>query len=118
MNTFIRLKLKFYACILVLSILPALVFAESNKDELGAGKVARTMLEPLGVMSDFINTLCFVIGGSFLFASIIKYIEYRRSPLMVPFSTVFYLFLIGLILVLLPFISMITESGITYSLLR
>ena len=113
MNTFI-LK------IFILYVLPILAFAETshNPDELGAGKVARTMLEPLSVLSDLINTLCFVIGGSFLFASIIKYIEHKRSPLMVPISTVFYLFLIGLILVLLPFISMITESGITYSLLR
>ena len=86
--------------------------------ELGAGKVAETLLEPIKVLSNLIGTTCFVIGSSFLFASLIKYIEHKRSPLMVPISTVFYLFIIGLILVLLPFISLLTESGITFSLLR
>lgn len=89
-----------------------------RSQELGAGKVAETLLEPISLLSDMISTTCFVIGGAFLFATIIKYIEHRRSPLMVPISTVIYLFLIGLILVLLPFVSRLTESGISYSLFK
>ncbi|OGT42786.1 MAG: hypothetical protein A3F42_02965 [Gammaproteobacteria bacterium RIFCSPHIGHO2_12_FULL_37_34] len=86
--------------------------------ELGVGKVAETLLEPIGLLSDLISTTCFVIGGAFLFATIIKYIEHKRSPLMVPISTVIYLFIIGLVLVSLPFISLLTESGISYSLFK
>ncbi|OGT34943.1 MAG: hypothetical protein A3F11_06225 [Gammaproteobacteria bacterium RIFCSPHIGHO2_12_FULL_37_14] len=90
----------------------------SHNHELGAGRVAETLLEPIGVLSDLISTVCFVIGGAFLFASLIKYIEHRRSPLMVPISTVVYLLIIGLILVLLPFISLLTDSGMVYSLFK
>ncbi len=94
--------------------------ANNNKPstELGAGKVAENLLGPLGLLSDLISTLAFVIGASFLFASLIKYIEHRRSPLMVPISTVVYLFFVGLLLLLLPFVSYITESGLPYSLMN
>ena len=84
----------------------------------GFGGMATNMLEPVNLLSDFVNSACFLIGGSFLFASIIKYVEHRNSPLMVPISTVVFLFLAGIILILLPFAYMLTENGIHYSLLR
>jgi hypothetical protein len=83
----------------------------------GIGQVADNMMEPVSLIADFIDTACFVIGGSFVFASLIKYIEHRRSPLMVPLSTVIYLLLAGVLLLLLPFASYLTEGGIKYSLL-
>ena len=82
----------------------------------GFGGVAQNLMEPVSLFSDFIQTGCFLIGASFLFASIIKYIEHRRSPLMVPISTVVFLFIAGIILVLLPFLAYFTSSGIPYSL--
>lgn len=83
----------------------------------GVGHVAQNMLEPVTFFSDFIQTGCFVIGGSFLFASLIKYFEHRRSPLMVPISTVIFLFVAGLILLLLPFLAFFVEGGVPYSFL-
>lgn len=79
----------------------------------GLGKVAQNMLAPVSVMSDFVQAACFVIGGSFLFASIIKYIEHRRSPLMVPISTVVFLVVAGLALIALPFMTdiIIQQNG-------
>lgn len=82
----------------------------------GVGGVAQNMMDPVGLFSDFIYTGCFVIGGSFLFASIIKYREHRRSPLMVPISTVIFLLVAGLLLLLLPFLAYLDSSGIRYSL--
>ena len=85
---------------------------------LGIGQVALNMLEPVGLLADFVHTACFVIGGSFLFASLIKYFEHRRSPLMVTISTVVFLFVGGVILILLPLLSVLTESGVHYSLMK
>lgn len=84
----------------------------------GIGDVAENLMEPLSLISDFVNTGCFIIGGSFLFASLIKYIDHRRSPLMVPISTVIFLFIAGLALILLPFLAYVAEGGIKYSLLK
>lgn len=76
--------------------------------ETGLGSVARNMLEPVYVLSDFVSATCFIIGSGFIFASIIKYIEHRRSPLMVPISTVIFLFIAGLLLIGLPFMWMLS----------
>jgi len=80
------------------------------------GHVAQNLMEPVGILSDFVQTACFIIGISFLFASIIKYKEHRRNPLMVPIGTVVFLLIAGILLILLPFLSLITDSGLRYSL--
>lgn len=107
---------------LVLFLIPLFALAEEQAKEvpaLGIGQIAENFLGPIGLLSDLISTTCFIIGGSFLFASLIKYIEHRRSPLMVPISTVIYMFLLGLILVFLPFLSLFTDTGgIGYTLLK
>lgn len=84
----------------------------------GLGLVAKNLLEPVSLMADLVHTACFVIGGAFLFTCVIKYFEHRKSPLMVPISTVIFLLIAGNILILLPFISYITDNGIHYSLMR
>ena len=84
----------------------------------GLGGVAVNMMEPVSLMSDFVHTACVIIGASFLFASIIKYVEHRRSPLMVPISTVVFLVIAGLALIFLPFLGYLTQAGIPYSLMK
>lgn len=97
--------------ILIFNFLPGLVFADT-----GIGGVATNLMEPVGLMSDFIGSGCLLIGASFLFASLIKYIEHRRSPLMVPISTVVFLLIAGLILIGLPFLYLLTGYGVPYTL--
>lgn len=84
----------------------------------GIGGMANNMMDPVGLFSDFVYTGCIVIGGSFVFASIVKYFEHRRSPLMVPISTVVFLLIAGILLLLLPFLAYIDPNGIRYSLFR
>jgi len=93
------------------------VFAQYiKKRAAGVGNVADNMMTPVTLFSDLVYTGCLVIGASFLFASIIKYREHRRSPLMVPMSTVVFLLIAGILLVLLPFLSYIDASALRYSL--
>lgn len=84
----------------------------------GVGRVATNLMEPVSFASDFIYSACFVIGGSFLLASIVKYIDYRRNPFAVPISTVVFLFIAGAILLALPFAYLIINDGTPYSLFR
>lgn len=100
------MSLKWLKIILALcgSLLVTTVFAAR---ETGIGLMANNILEPVGLIHSFVTAACFIIGGSFLFAAIIKYIEHRRSPLMVPISTVIFLVLGGLALIGLPFMWML-----------
>jgi len=90
-----------FVCIL---LLPGSVFAAKKIG--GIGYVAQNIMDPVNLISDFVNSACFLIGGSFLLASLIKYREHRRNPLMVPLSTVFFLMIAGTILVLMPLITL------------
>ena len=83
----------------------------------GIGGVANHLLDPVSYLSNFIYTACFVIGGSFVFASIIKYVEHRRNPLAVPISIVIFLLIAGLLLLALPFAYLLVQHGQPYVLL-
>jgi len=68
----------------------------------GFGDVAANALEPAGMLTDFINTACVVLGISFLFTSIIRYSQYRVNPLAHPLSTPVFFVIAGVILLCLP----------------
>jgi len=72
------------------------------KEAPSLGTSAKSMLQSVNLFSDFINAACLLIGSCFMFATLIKYLEHRRSPLMVPISTVIFLFIAGIFLLLLP----------------
>ena len=86
-------------------------------NSLSFGKVADNVTGPIEVVSGFVSIGCLIVGISCLFASIVKYFEHRRSPLAVPISTVVWLLIIGILLLVLPFAYMITENGIPFSIL-
>lgn len=101
-NTIMRTILR----LLLLCAISSVAWAQHP---VGIGLVAQNMMTPVSLLTNFVSAACFIIGGSFLFASIIKFIEHRRSPLMVPISTVVFLFIAGTALVLLPFIMMLSR---------
>lgn len=84
----------------------------SSTSTLGLGDVAENLLDSVNLFADFIHTACIIIGASFIFTSLIKYVEHKRSPLMVTLSTVVFLFLAGVVLLLLPLLPLITDSGV------
>ena len=108
------MKNSFYKIVIfALCVLPSIVLAAG-----GVGGMANNLMEPVGLMSDFIGSGCILIGASFLFASLIKYIEHRRSPLMVPISTVVFLLIAGIVLLGLPFLYLLTGYGVPYTLVH
>lgn len=90
----------------------------SGHGAVGIGEVAQNMMEPVNMFADFINAACFGLGAAFLLTALIKYVEHRRSPLMVPLSTVIFLLIAGVLLLLLPFAAYFTDSGVHPSLLK
>ncbi|MBA3660371.1 MAG: hypothetical protein H0W64_01455 [Gammaproteobacteria bacterium] len=108
--------LKILIAILVFCVINAQAFAEEAS--LSLGRVAENLMEPVGLLSDFVNVACFAIGVAFLFTSLIKYAEHKRSPTMVPISTVVFLVVAGTLLVLLPFLSLFAEGGVRYAIFK
>jgi hypothetical protein len=92
-----------------LFLTPVLAYADSS-----LGGLASNLMSPVGVFSGFISSACLLIGGAFVFASLIKYFEHRRQPLMVPISTVVFLLIAGLVLILLPLIYHWTQNGVPF----
>lgn len=111
-----RIFLKTCYTFLLLSFVALNVWATGLAPTATIGDMAQTAMEPVGIFTDVMHATCFIIGGSFLFASIIKFIEHRRSPLMVPLSTVAFLLIAGTVLVLLPIVT--GGVQIQFSLLR
>lgn len=99
--------------LVVLSSIPILSFAAKNS---GIGGVATNIMDPVSVLTNFVHSACLLLGGIFIFAGIIKYFEHRRSPTMVTMSTVVFLFIAGIVLILLPAISYLKTYGIPYHL--
>jgi len=97
--------------------LPMASLAATTRPQ-GIGKMANSMMSPVFVLSDFVASACIIIGFSFLLASVVKYFEHKRSPLMIPISTVVFLLIAGLLLVALPFAYKITSSGIPFTLIK
>ncbi len=92
----------------LLSCLPLFAWADS------LGGMANNLMTPVSVLSGFLNSACLLVGSFFVFAGIIKYMEHRRSPLMVTISTVVFLFIAGIVLMLLPLVYKWTEGGIPF----
>lgn len=105
----------FYIFFMVFYAIPSLGVAQ---EDFGLGRLADTLMGPVVVMSDFIVTGSLLIGTVFLFASLIRYVEHRRNPLMVPISTVIFLLIAGQVLILLPMLSMFVEGGVPYTFFK
>lgn len=82
----------------------------------GIGQVASNLLVPVTVASSFLSGASIVIGVISLFSAFLRYMQHRINPLAQPISTVILLLLLGVILLLLPLVYKLTESGIPFSL--
>lgn len=113
-------RIRFFAIVLLakLCLFSGLAYAVVAGRQEGIGAVAKNMMDPVTLFSDMVYTGCIVIGGSFLFASVVKYFEHRRSPLMVSMSTVVFLVIAGLLLLLLPFLSYIDSNAVQYTFFK
>lgn len=79
------------------------------------GAVANNLLEPVTIASGFLSGVAFVLGVTSLFSAFLRYKHHRNNPLAYPISTIIVLFVLGLLLVLLPFMYKLTDSGIPFS---
>lgn len=92
---------------------PYLAYAQQPH---GWGEVASNLMEPVAILSNFVSTASLIVGISCFFAALLKYNQHRKNPLAAPIGTVILLLIIGIVLILLPFAYLITDSGIPFKL--
>ncbi len=95
---------------------PSYANAESAPQVAGFGQVATNILEPVTIASSFMSGISIVIGMTSLFSAFLRYMQHRVNPLAQPISTVILLVVLGVILIALPLIYKLTESGIPFSM--
>lgn len=94
------------------TILLATISIASAPKVSGAGIVAHNLMEPVTILSNFIGSMSIVVGLTAVFASFLRYMQYRVNPLASPLSTVLLLLILGIVLLVLPLIYKLTSSGI------
>jgi uncharacterized membrane protein len=78
----------------------------------GIGAVAENLLIPVTVASSFLSGIAVILGVSCVFSAFLRYMQHRINPLAQPMSMVVTLAILGILLLLLPFIYKLTESGV------
>ena len=89
---------------------------EQDNSPEGIGKIADNLMGPVHIVAGFITSTAIVIGMTCLFAGFIRYMQHRVNPLAHPISTVVTLVILGTVLLCLPLVYKLTESGVAFSL--
>ena len=97
---------------LLIFLMPCTAMADRTES---IGEVAGQLMEPVTILSDFIGNGSIVVGVMSLFGALMRYMQYRVNPLASPISTVIVLFVLGIVLVCLPFTYLLTGAGIPFS---
>ncbi len=91
--------------------------AENNiNDVTGLGGIANNLMGPVEVVAGFLTGASIAAGLACLFGAFVRYMQYRTNPLAHPIGTVITMLILGLLLLLLPLIYKLTESGIPVSI--
>lgn len=69
----------------------------------GIGDFANTLMSPTQILLGFVKVASTLIGLLCLFGSIVLYMQHRVNPMMSPWSSIILVFLIGIILLGLPY---------------
>lgn len=80
------------------------------------GDVAENLMQPVTMLAEFIYAACIIVGACALMGSFLRYMQYRVNPHATPISTVILLLIIGIVLICLPLVYKLTESGIPFHL--
>jgi hypothetical protein len=111
-----RLKHLLFSWIIFLST--PFVFAIQPIQAAGLGDLAEKVVEgPLTIILNLVDDTCYILGAGLILASISKYFTHRRSPQMVPISTVFVYLILGILTCLLPLTLYLMNVPITLGIL-
>ncbi|MGD9108389.1 MAG: hypothetical protein PVI75_04380 [Gammaproteobacteria bacterium] len=93
--------------ILIALFCPTMVWAQT-----GLGSMAESMVQgPLTIIMQFIDDACYVAGIILILVGFNKYLRYRQNPQETPISTPIVYFLLGVAIILLPFVYYLVQRA-------
>lgn len=108
-----------YAFLLIIaSSIPRIVLSADSADPvpLDLGHLADNLMSPITMAAGFLNGISVIIGAICLFSSVVRYMQHRVNPLAQPLGTVVLLLVLGIVLLALPLVDQLTESGVPFHL--
>ncbi len=97
-----------YCLVLWLAILPLCGLAE---EVLSLGEISSNLLGPVGLLANVGYKIFYVLGAGFILGSGLRYRAHRINPNEVRFGEVLFLLVLGVLLVLLPFIMNLSQGA-------
>jgi ABC-type spermidine/putrescine transport system permease subunit II len=89
--------------LLLLLSLSASSFASA--DELNMSVVSTNVLSMTDMLSNLIFGLCYVMGITLAFMTLIFFRRYKQNPVETPLSKIFWTFFLAVVIFLLPFVA-------------
>lgn len=86
--------------------------ARADQSSLSLGGASANAMEPLGIFTNGLYNICYILGVGFILGSIIRFKEYRQNPSQTPISRPIAIFCFGLIFIAVPIIAKLSSSSI------
>jgi hypothetical protein len=92
--------------LMILSIVLTVVYCGNALAAPTLGSIASNIYEPVSLVIQLLRTISIICGVGLVLGGCIKYLEYRRNPIAIRLSTVFFMFFFGIALIIVGFIPM------------
>lgn len=101
-----KLSLFKHIITLIFLLVSPLALAESS-----IGEVAQNLMGPTSLVTKLVIIACYVIGFIFVFMALAQYKIHRQSPKLVPLGTPLILLFLGIVALLLPYVTNMGGTG-------
>tara|TARA_R110002110_G_scaffold400317_1_gene616632 strand:+ start:52153 stop:52686 length:534 start_codon:yes stop_codon:yes gene_type:complete len=98
--------IKFLQLFLLL-LFPVSVFADPS-----IGSISEDLMGPTAILTKMVLVACYMVGVGLIIFSLAQYKQHRQNPKLVPLGTPIILFILGVVALLIPYVSVSTgETG-------
>jgi hypothetical protein len=77
-----------------------------NLSAQGIGEVAANIYQPISVIISLVKAVSIICGSGLMLGGVLRYFDYRRNPVAVRPSMVFFMFIFGAALIIVGLIPM------------
>ena len=93
-------------------VLLLLAYSSIAYAQQGWTQVIDDILSPAAGLTELIYILCYIAGSGLLVGAVLQYKYHRDNPQQVRVSTPIVLFILGLVIVFLPFLTKLSSASI------
>jgi intracellular multiplication protein IcmD len=115
MKNFIQ-RTKWFLFLLLSSPIQCL-WADANYESPGVssgtslGETAGNILTPIGVFTNVIYNVCYIVGVAFALGAVIRFKEYRENPSQTPISRPIAMLIFGFVIFAIPFVAKLSAGS-------